>query len=162
MSISGTVIQDPLASSEANGTLNFNANGELINPATDVAGITFAGLSDSAAALDLNWNLYGSTGTAAVSQTSLASSTSSTSQNGYPSGTYESFKVDSSGVISAQFSNDQSQIVGQLAVATVANEEGMKIMGSTNYAANNASGTAAIGVAGTGGRGIIEDSELEA
>jgi flagellar hook protein FlgE len=51
--------------------------------------------------------------------------------------------------------------VGQLALATVSNEQGLDAEGSTNYAATTASGNASVGVAVTGGRGSIEDSELE-
>ncbi len=162
MSTSGKVIQDPVASSEATGTLSFDSNGNLISPATNVSGITFSGLSDGAATLDLNWNLYGTTGSSTVTQTASADHTSGTSQNGYTSGVYEGFTVDSSGVITAEFSNGQDQVVGQLGIATVTNEQGLQAEGSSDYATTNASGDATVGAAGTGGRGTIEDSELEA
>lgn len=160
MSTSGSVIQDPVASSEATGTLSFNSSGNLTSPATDVSGITYSGLSDGAATLDLNWNLYGTTGTSTVTQTS-SDNTGTSTQNGYASGNYESFSVDSSGVVTAVFSNGENETVGQLALATVSNEQGLEAEGSTNYAATTASGNASIGVAGSGGRGLIEDSELE-
>jgi flagellar hook protein FlgE len=144
------------------GTLTFNSAGNLTSPGADVSGIAFSGLSDGAATLNLNWGLFGSTGSSNVSQTASASTTGTTSQNGYTSGTYQGFKVDSSGVITAQFSNSQNETVGQLALATVSNEEGLSAQGSTDYATTNASGDAAVGVAGSGGRGAIEDSSLEA
>lgn len=161
-STSGSVIQDPVASSAASGTLTFDADGNLTSPAADVSGITFSGLSDGAATLNLSWDLYGSTGSSNISQTSSASSTSDPTQNGYASGTYQSFSVDSDGVITAKFSNSQTETVGQLALATVSNEQGLQAVGSTDYAATNASGNASVGVAGSGGRGTIEDSSLEA
>ena len=70
--------------------------------------------------------------------------------------------MNSSGVIAATYSNGQTQNVGQLAVATVNNQEGLLDMGSTEYKVTTASGTAAVGVAGTLGRGSIEGSSLEA
>lgn len=162
ISTSGSVIQDPIASAAATGTLTFNSSGNLVIPATDVSGITFSGLSDGAATMNLNFNLFGANGTGNVSQTAAASSTSATSQNGYASGQYESFAINSSGLITATYSNGQTQNVGQLAVATVSNEQGLVDMGSTEYQTTTASGTASVGIAGMGGRGTIDGSSLEA
>jgi flagellar hook protein FlgE len=44
----GSVIQDPVASANATGTLTFDSSGNLVSPATNVSGISFAGLSDGA------------------------------------------------------------------------------------------------------------------
>jgi flagellar hook protein FlgE len=52
--------------------------------------------------------------------------------------------------------------VGQLAIATVSNQQGLVDMGSTEYETSNASGPASVGVAGSGGRGTLEGSSLEA
>ena len=65
-------------------------------------------------------------------------------------------------MISATYSNGQTQNVGQLAIATVSNEQGLVDVGSTEYQVTTASGNASEGVAGTGGRGTIEGSSLEA
>ena len=162
ISTSGSVIQDPIASAGASGTLTFNSSGNLVSPATDVSGISFAGLSDGASTLNLNFNLFGADGTGNISQTASASSTSATSQNGFASGQYESFAIDSSGVIAATYSNGQTQDVGQLAIATVNNEQGLVDMGSTEYQTTTASGDASVGIAGAGGRGTIQGSSLEA
>jgi flagellar hook protein FlgE len=162
ISTAGSVIQDPVASVAASGTLTFDSSGNLVSPATNISGVTFSGLADGAATLNLNFNLFGANGTGNISQTAAASSTSATSQNGFASGQYESFAVDSSGLISATYSNGQTQNVGQLALATVSNEQGLVDMGSTEYQATTASGNASVGVAGAGGRGTIEGSSLEA
>jgi flagellar hook protein FlgE len=162
ISTAGSVIQDPVASAAASGTLTFDSSGNLVSPATNISGVTFSGLADGAATLNLNFNLFGANGTGNISQTAAASSTSATSQNGFASGQYESFAVDSSGLISATYSNGQTQNVGQLALATVSNEQGLVDMGSTEYQATTASGNASVGVAGAGGRGTIEGSSLEA
>jgi flagellar hook protein FlgE len=158
----GSLVQDPIASASASGTLTFNSSGNLVSPATDVSGITFSGLADGAAALNLNFNLFASNGTGQISQTAAASATSATSQNGYTTGQYQSFAISGSGLISATYSNGQTQNVGQLALATVSNEQGLVDVGSTEYQATTASGNAAIGLAGSGGRGTIDGSSLEA
>jgi flagellar hook protein FlgE len=162
ISTSGSVIQDPVASAASTGTLTFNSSGNLVSPATDVSGITFAGLADGAATLNLNFNLYAANGSGAINQTAAASSTSATSQNGFATGQYESFAINGSGLISATYSNGQTQNVGQLAVATVSNEQGLVDQGSSEFQATTASGNAAIGLAGSGGRGTIDGSSLEA
>ena len=161
-STSGNVVQDPVASASASGTLIFNSDGSLSNPGTNVSGITFAGLSDGSSALNLTWDLYGANGTGNISQTASTSSTSSTNQNGYTTGTYQSFSVGSDGTISVSYSNGQNQNVGQIAIATVSNEQGLVALGSTEYETTSASGPATVGVAGTGGRGAIDGSSLEA
>jgi flagellar hook protein FlgE len=161
-STSGSVIQDPVASSNATGTLSFDSSGKLTSPGADVSGITFSGLSDGASNLNLTWDLYSSSGTSDISQTSSSSSTSSTSQNGYAAGTYSSYSIGSDGTISVSYSNGETQNVGQLAIATVTNEQGLVSLGSSEYETTNASGTATYGVAGTSGRGSLEGSSLEA
>ena len=64
-------------------------------------------------------------------------------------------------VISATFSNGQTETVGQVAVATVANDEGLTVVSDNNFMTTAASGQATVGVAGTGSRGTITDSALE-
>ncbi|MGA3082590.1 MAG: flagellar hook-basal body complex protein [Terracidiphilus sp.] len=161
MSTSGSVIQDPVGTNTA-GTLSFDSSGNLVSPGADVNGISFAGLSDGAATMNLTWNLFGSAGAGNISQTAAASSTSSTNQNGYTSGEYQSFAIGSDGTVAATYSNGQTQNVGQLALATIASQQGLVDVGSTEFQTSNASGQATVGVAGVGGRGMLEGSSLEA
>jgi flagellar hook protein FlgE len=161
ISTSGSVIQDPVGTNTT-GTLTFNSSGSLVNPAGDVSGISFAGLSDGAATMNMTWDVLGSAGTGNISQTAAANSTSSPSQNGYASGEYQSFTIGSNGTVSATYSNGQSQNVGQIALATVSNEQGLSDVGSTEYQATAASGLASVGVAGSGGLGTLQGSSLEA
>jgi flagellar hook protein FlgE len=158
---SGSVIQDPIASANATGTLTFNANGDLVTPAADVSGISFAGLSDGATTLNMTWNILGSSGTPTINQVDTSSAVSATTQNGYASGTYESFTVGSNGTVTASYSNGQQQNVGQLALANVSNLQGLENLGSSEYATTLASGTAAVGTSGTAGLGTVTDGALE-
>jgi flagellar hook protein FlgE len=142
------------------GTLTFDTNGNLVSPTANVAGITFPGLTDGASDMSFNWNLY-TNGSSTIAQSTAASSTAASSQDGYASGVYQSFTVDSSGVISASFSNGHTENVGQVAVASVTNPEGLVRVGNNNYTTTAASGASTVGVAGAGGRATIEDSALE-
>jgi flagellar hook protein FlgE len=161
ISTSGSVIQDPVGTNTA-GTLSFDSSGNLVSPAADVTGISFAGLSDGAATMNLTWNVFGSAGAGNISQTAAASSTSSTNQNGFTSGEYQSFAIGSDGSVAATYSNGQTQNVGQLAIATITSQQGMVDVGSTEFQTSSASGQATVGVAGVGGRGMLEGSSLEA
>jgi flagellar hook protein FlgE len=144
------------------GTLTFNANGNLVTPAANVAGISFTDLADGASNLTFNWNLYGSNGQPTITQFATTSDVASYTQDGYASGQYQGFTVSADGLISAQFSNGQTAPVGQLALANVVNPQGLSVEGGNLYQTTLASGAASIGVAGTGGLGTIQDEALEA
>ncbi len=162
ISTSGNVVQDPIASANATGTLTFDANGNLASPSTNVSGITFNGLSDGAASLNMNWSLFGSSGTGNVTQVDQTSAVSNYTGNGYASGTYTGFTVGSDGTVTASFSNGQSLNVGQIALGNVTNLQGLEDLGNGDYAATQASGTISVGVSGTAGLGTMEDGALEA
>jgi flagellar hook protein FlgE len=143
------------------GTVSFNSAGVLVSPTTNPV-MTFPGLADGASSLSINFNLLGASGTPTVSETAAASTTSTSSQDGYASGTYQSFTVGNSGVLTATFSNGNTETVGQVAVATVANVDGLANIGGNDFKATAASGLMQIGQAGVGARGTIEDDALEA
>ncbi len=143
------------------GTLTFDSSGNLVTPASNVTGISFTGLADGASNMTMNWNLYDSNGNGLIGQSTAASSSTATTQDGFASGTYQSFTVDSNGVISASYSNSNTVVIGQLAIASVNNEQGLTLAGNNDYKTNAASGPASIGTAGTGERGTIEDDTLE-
>ncbi len=161
ISTSGSVIQDPVGSSNASGTLNFNASGNLITPATNVGGITFSGLSDGAAPMNMTWDLFSTNGTGNVTQVDQASAISNYTGDGYASGTYEGFSIGSDGTVTATFSNGQKLNVGQLALGNVANLQGLEGMGDGDYATSLASGTATVGTSGSAGLGTMEGGALE-
>jgi flagellar hook protein FlgE len=143
------------------GTLTFDSNGNLTAPTGSVAGITFPGMADGGSDLSFNWNLNGAGGSPTITQLATASTNNTQTQDGFASGNYQTISVDSSGLITAQFSNGQSSTVGQIAVASVANVEGLVAIGGNNFTTSVASGQATAGVAGTGGRGTVEDNALE-
>jgi flagellar hook protein FlgE len=143
------------------GTLTFDSNGNLTSPTGSIAGISFPGMTDGAADLTFSWDLNGGTSTPTVTQLASASSNNTVNQDGFASGNYTGFTVDASGVILAQFSNGQERTVAQIAVATVPNTMGLVAAGDNNFQVTVASGPAIAGIAGTGGRGKVEDNALE-
>ncbi|HLH08041.1 MAG TPA: flagellar hook protein FlgE [Terriglobales bacterium] len=142
------------------GSLTFDNAGNLTAPAVDVAGIAIAGLADGAANITFNWQLYqGGAGT--ITQVASPSSPSSTSQDGFGAGSLQSFTIGSDGLIQGTFSNEKTAILGQLALANFANPQGLLRSGGNNFTATLASGAAAIGAPGTGGRGALTGGALE-
>jgi flagellar hook protein FlgE len=149
-------------SANATGTLQFNGSGVLTSPAGNISPVTFSGLSDGANNLSFSFNVLDANGNPTITQTALPSSATATPQDGYAGGKYQSFTVDQNGVISATYSNGLTSPLAQLAIASVSNQQGLTPVGSNDYQATLASGQASLGVAGTGSRGTIQGSSLEA
>jgi flagellar hook protein FlgE len=163
-------------STPVTGTLNFNSSGNLVSvkptagvltPVGTGAGqissipLAFAGLADGAANLNMKWNLLGPSGSPTISQVASASAVSSTTQDGYSSGEYQSFSIASDGTVTAIYSNGQQQAVGQVALANVSNLQGMTLLGNGDYATTLASGTASVSTSGSAGLGTLQDGALE-
>ena len=149
----------------AAGNLVFDSNGNLTTPASDVAGLTIgppntAALSDGAANLTFDWQLFNN-GASLLSQVASPSSTSSMDQDGAGSGSLEKFSIGSDGTITGSFSNGKTQALGQIALATFANNAGLQLQGNTDFTPTLASGQAVIGTPGSGGRGTVSGGALE-
>lgn len=144
----------------ATGSLGFDGNGKLISPAADVTGITIAGLTDGANDLTFSWKLFDGT-TPVVTQVAGPSSTSSTQQDGSSSGTLASFSIGADGVVTGSFSNGRTAALGQIALATFADVQGLQRVGNTDFTETLASGQAVVGAPGTGGRGSLSGGALE-
>jgi flagellar hook protein FlgE len=143
------------------GTLVFNGSGVLTAPATNVTGIAITGFADGAANQTFNWNLFNAQGVGQVTQVAATSATASTLQDGFASGSLVSYSIQNDGTIEGSFSNGQTQPLGQILLATFANQEGLSRNGQNEFVATLDSGAANIGIAGTGGRGTIDGGALE-
>ena len=163
----------PATETVASGSLGFSTSGVLdavngvATPAAVAAGIPLtippAGftLADGAAAMTgLTWSLE-TAGTPTITQTATASATSATSTNGFASGTLQTYSVQPDGTIDGTFSSGQTLALGQVAVASFANNQGLVAVGNNNYQAGAASGSAVVGVAGTGGRATVIGGSVE-
>lgn len=142
------------------GTLTFDGLGNLATPAANVAGLSIGGLGDGAAPINFVWDLYDATGAATLTQMAAKSSTASTSQDGSAPGTLLDFAIRSDGIIQGSFTNG-TRALGQIVLASFANEQGLQRQGSNNFTATLASGNAVIGQPGTGGRGGLSGGAIE-
>jgi flagellar hook protein FlgE len=130
--------------------LTFDSSGNLTSPATFTL--------DS---LPGGWTGPVTIDVGAVTQYGSPTTVSASEQNGYSAGVLESFSLGNDGTIIGVFSNDQTKVLGKLALATFANPGGLEKAGSSTYRPATNSGLALIGQAGTGGRGVLNAGALE-
>ncbi|MES1206972.1 MAG: flagellar hook protein FlgE [Pseudomonadota bacterium] len=147
----------------ATGTFDFDLAGRL-NLHTPGAG-TFNPLNATQAqplAINLGDDLTGG-GTGLRGLTSFADTSAATqvTQDGYSAGVLSSISVDKLGNIQGSFSNGQSRVVGQLAIASVPAGDQLERAGGNLFAETTASGNITLGKAGAGGRGGVVAGALE-
>lgn len=95
-----------------------------------------------------------------LTQFSGASEVASTT-NGFASGQLVTFAVGNGGEITGVYSNGQSVILGQIALAGFLNPSGLLRAGQNSFQTSSASGEPAIGKPGSGGRGKVVTGSLE-
>lgn len=144
------------------GSMSFDGNGNLTSPTSAITGIAVSGLADGASPMSFSWNLVDANGNNTVTQMSAASGTTSTSQNGYTSGTLKNYSIDPNGVIEASFNNGQTMALGQIALANFGNSQGLEAVGNNSFKETLTSGSPAIGIAGSSGLGTLQGGSLEA
>jgi flagellar hook protein FlgE len=88
-------------------------------------------------------------------------STVTSSANGSAAGGIQSFTISPDGTLVGVFSNGLKQTLAQLAVASFGNPAGLEKAGDSMYRTTGNSGNAALGTAGTGGRGALQQGALE-
>lgn len=109
-----------------------------------------------------NLNL-GEVGSVVNSTTQFAekSSTKAFSQNGYPMGYLESFKIDQSGIITGVYSNGTNRTIAQVALSSFTNPGGLEKAGESTYVVTNNSGDPNISESGVAGKGKFIAGALE-
>lgn len=153
---SGGFATPPVAATPLAQQLTFDSTGQL--SATGTLGpvtISAASLDNGANQLDITLDLN------ATTQFGTNFAVSSIVQDGYGAGQLIAFEFDDSGVAFARFTNGQSRAIGQVALASFRNNNGLQPVGDTNFAETFSSGTPTIGSPGTGGRGAIQSSAIE-
>jgi len=142
------------------GTLNFNTSGQL-STTTNLVPISIPTLADGSASPLVLSGPFGTATNPTITQTASASETSATTTDGFASGTLTSYAVQPNGTIEGTFSSGNTLELGQVAVASFANTQGLSSANNNNYQPTAASGAAVIGVAGTGGRGTVVGGSVE-
>lgn len=82
-------------------------------------------------------------------------------QDGFTTGRLAGIDIDETGRVFARFTNGQSQILSQVALANFTNPQGLAQLGSNNWAETYAAGDPVYGAPATGDLGQIEAGSLE-
>lgn len=148
MTVNGTAVGGPQA-------LTFSSSGVLTAPAT--GNLAFAGYvpADGAATMNMTFNFSNTT------QYGTQFGVNAITQNGFTTGQLSTVSVDSTGVVSAVYTNGRSTDLGQLAIANFPNPQGLQQLSDTNWAQTFSSGTVVQGTAGSAGFGTVQSSALE-
>lgn len=83
------------------------------------------------------------------------------SQDGFAAGELQGVSFDEDGYLIATYTNQQTSVLGQIALATFDNTDGLSPAGDTSWVASSNSGPANIGKANTGTLGSIKGGALE-
>ncbi|HMM21754.1 MAG TPA: flagellar hook protein FlgE [Selenomonadales bacterium] len=150
-----------LSLSPASGYVEFDSSGKIIttdatnyNSAPSIT-MTPSGVGTAAFNVTLDFGDVG---------TSVSSSTASVTgvADGYESGELQSISISSDGTIIGIYSNDQTQALGMIALATFTNPEGLEKIGNNLYVTSANSGAFTGGVvAGSSGTGSLSSGTLE-
>ncbi|MFK4442101.1 flagellar hook protein FlgE [Caballeronia udeis] len=143
------------------GPVSFDQSGNLIPtpPATAIAPYAFSipdGASNTAGAVQtMAMSFAGTTQYGAT--TGLVSS----SQDGYSSSELAGFSVGTDGTLTGTYTNGKTQALGQIALATFANQNGLQDLGGNNYQQTAASGLAQVSVPGSTNHGSLQGGAVE-
>ena len=136
-------------------TMNYGTSGNLTN--TTPFSVTFSPtpVNGSSSPVTLSIDYTGST------QVAQASGTPTETVDGYAPGTLSSMNIDTHGNIMASFSNGQNKVIGQVALATFTNAQGLQNEGGNRWQQTLASGVPAYNAPGSGNAGTVQSQALE-
>ena len=145
---------------DADGNLTIDVT--FLVPDTSILVDPVTGLAQAPAAQTLSVDI-GAVGSMDESTTQFTSESSNKliRQDGYGLGYLEDYRIDQSGVITGIYSNGTNRAIGQLALATFINPQGLEKAGENNYVVTINSGDAIVDAPGTAGRGKILAGTLE-
>ncbi|MBB3225612.1 flagellar hook protein FlgE [Luteibacter sp. Sphag1AF] len=136
--------------------ISFTTGGALVTPAGGK--LNFGAVSPNPGANPLNISVD----VTKMTQYGSTFSTSATTNDGYAAGKFSQFDVSTSGVVSAQYNNGQSKVIGQVAMVTFANNQGLRQLNNTDWAESSDSGQPIRGVGNSGDVGAVQSGQLEA
>jgi len=149
----------------ANGTATFDGAGQLNAFTETQTSAADPWAFNGANANDINFLMgLDAAGVATDGRVRMLAGTSAVSgiaQDGYPPGDLVGLSTETDGTITGRYSNGQEYVMGQVVVARFAANSELERVGNTLFRETIGSGNPAIGVAGTGGRGVVAGNALE-
>lgn len=139
------------------GTITFDATGKFVSSTGTELTLDRAG-EGAATPITFNLDFSGLTGLASPDgQTEYSMAT----QDGKPAGILSGYGVDADGIVTAVYSNNDSVVLGQVALATFPNYEGMIALSENTYTFGPNSGEVTLAAPQTGSAGAIRSGMLE-
>ena len=139
------------------GSLAFNTSGQLTSGPI-AATMTDADLGYAGAVLPMAFNLNFSGST----QFGSSFAVNTLLQDGYAAGTLAGFQIGNDGTVLGNYTNGQSQVVGQAVLATFRNPQGLQPLGNNVWAQTPDSGESILGTPGSSGQfGVLQSAALE-
>ena len=136
-------------------TLEFDGAGALTTPATGSFTIPTFTPEPGVNALDITVSVSNST------MYGANYSVNELEQDGYTTGRLTSIDFSDDGTIVARYSNGQSNIQGQIALAGFTNEQGLRPIGQNSWVESFETGPPILGRPGSGALGLIQGGALE-
>lgn len=160
--IDGTTVPPaaPLNAGDGFSTVDFNTDGSLSAidgnavPPTQFA-LSAYSPGGGAGPMNLTMDL------GSITQYGSAFDLNQLSQDGYETGRIDGIDIGDSGVILARYTNGQSLVQGQVALANFSNPQGLQQLGDTSWAETFSSGAPLVSEPGSGSLGNIQSGALE-
>jgi len=146
----------------ATGSLTFNTTGQITSAPLAVS-ITPAqlGYAGAVAPMAFNLSFAGST------QFGSPFAVNTLLQDGFAAGSLVGFKIGSDGMVLGNYTNGQTQVIGQAVLAAFRNPQGLQPLGNGVWAQTPETGTAVLGTPGSSGQfgvfqsGAVEDANID-
>lgn len=143
------------------GPVTFNSAGVMTSPASGTFSVNMGTTNGSVTPQAISIDLTGTTGYGGVND-----SVTGINPNGTEASTFSGISISSTGQVVANYSNSVngnagSQVIGQVALATFNDPNGLNNLGGNLYEQTSASGDAKINIPGSGGTGQLLDGEEE-
>jgi flagellar hook protein FlgE len=137
-------------------TIQYSSSGALVAPAGGSIALPPFNPGTGAANVALTLDLAAST------QFGSNFSVTSLAQDGFTTGRLTGIEVTQTGVVQARYTNGLTRPLGQVALATFPNAQGLQQLGDTQWGETFASGQALRGTAGAANFGVLQSGALEA
>jgi flagellar hook protein FlgE len=138
-------------------TVTFDVNGKIVSPAAPLGMVLTVPANTGGAATPITSKLD-LTGT---TQYGAAFTTDRLTQDGYAAGTMAGLGVTADGIIQGRYTNGQTRNIGQVALATFQNNNGLASIGGNLWVETADSGQALRGKPGAGQFGAVQANSVE-
>lgn len=135
------------------GSVTFGTNGRYLSTTIPNPAISFTPAGANVESFPMDFTTCTQFG-AAFGVTKLT-------QDGYTSGQLSGFSISQDGIILGRYSNGVSKSLGQVALATFPNMQGLQPLGNNVWAESSRSGSPVVNAPGAGNNGVLQTSSTE-